>query len=353
MTVTLKGSSPAALTAGILLLSRARSFGLRIQVEILGAQEEISPVLGPAILHSPVLASCGVGRELGSGALVIVPGPASEPLAACLAADGDGPWISVDRAGLGGHPASRAVVRLSRDPRPQVRELVRRLRRLLSALGGTAEPAILDLLFGAPAPPLVRLAIALRAGRAMTGRAGVPITRFLLRHGEDLPDPLPAPVDMAQVLAAREDGRLQGMLDRFSVELRDQLEGWIEEWLALPPGEGQDELTVGLAELLSHLASLPPHAMLPPLDPAIDALAVGLGPSLGAVSGEQDPNRALVEVFRFLGGRFTPEARFPVELPSSAPPEDRLLRWRWFCAEIRQAADTADALWRRVMDPPQ
>ena len=74
MTVSLKGNSPAALTAGILLLSRARSFGQRLDVAILGDPHDITPVVGPALVHSPVLASCGVGRELGAGALVIVPG---------------------------------------------------------------------------------------------------------------------------------------------------------------------------------------------------------------------------------------------------------------------------------------
>ena len=84
MTVSLQGNSPAALTAGILLLSRARSFGQRLQVEVVGPADEVTPVEGPAIVHSAVLASCGIGRRLGSGALVIVPGRPADPLAASL-----------------------------------------------------------------------------------------------------------------------------------------------------------------------------------------------------------------------------------------------------------------------------
>ena len=88
MSVALSGSSPNTLTAAILLMSRARSFGRRLQVEIVGDPDEITRVEGPALVHSPVLASCGVGRRLGSGATVIVPGLPDAPLATCFTEGG-------------------------------------------------------------------------------------------------------------------------------------------------------------------------------------------------------------------------------------------------------------------------
>ena len=84
MAVALRGSSAAAVTAGILLLSRSRRLGQRIDVHVVGDPRDVALVEGPAIVHSPVLAGCGVGRVLGHGLLVIVSGPATDPLAACL-----------------------------------------------------------------------------------------------------------------------------------------------------------------------------------------------------------------------------------------------------------------------------
>ncbi|MFN7145478.1 MAG: hypothetical protein ACK4YP_17015, partial [Myxococcota bacterium] len=165
MNVSLKGSSPATMVAGILLLSRARSFGQRVRVEIVGDPGDIGVVEGPAMLHSAPLASCGVGREYGSGALVVVPGPANEPLAVSLTADGRSEWFHVDRGGEGVHPATRAFARYRRDHRPLVRQQVRTFLKACDVLGIAPEAAVLALLFGAPAPTLRRIALALSAER--------------------------------------------------------------------------------------------------------------------------------------------------------------------------------------------
>lgn len=355
MTVSLAGNSPSTLTAGILLLSRARTFGQRLDVEIVGDPAEVTPVLGPALVHSPVLASCGVGRELGAGALVIVPGPPLDAIAASLSADGTGPWFLLDRAGEGEHPATRGFVALCRDPRPEVRRLGRDLRRSMAALGSPPEPAVLDLLFGAPAPPLQRVTLALRAGRAMLGGPpDTPIGRVLLGGGEDAPDPIPVGEDDGGLRAARRDGRIAALLDRFSLSLRDGVEEWFDGALAAAEGDpDRGALLRALVELAGHLASLPTRGMLAPLEAAMDSVAVGLGPALGASHGQADANAMLAETYRFLGGRFTGAARHPVAIDDEAPPSDRIDRWRWFCAATRNAADAADGLWRKVVDPVQ
>lgn len=351
MAVALRGPSAMALTAGILLLSRSRSFGQPLQVTIVGDPDTISPVLGPALVHAPVLASCGVGRELGSGALVIVPGRATEPLAVSISEDGTGDWFHVDRAGGGVHPASQAFVALCRSRDPRLRQLARDLRDALAALGCPPEPALIDLLCDAPAPPLIRLTLALRAGQAMTGGPRTAVTSFLDASARSLPDPLEGPVDAQGLARARADGSLAALVDRASLRVRDRLADWLEAMsLADPQGE-YCPLVCGLVEVLGHVAALPPQTMLPPLPPAADGVAVGLGAALGAGSGEADANHALTAMFRFLGGRFEAEARYPVELAFPPPPEERLLRWQWFCRATRKAADTADALWRRIVDP--
>ena len=352
MSVALKGSSPAALTAGILLASRARSFGVPIRVEIVGDPADITPVMGPAVLHSHVLASCGVGRDLGEGALVLVPGPATEPVLACLGPNGAGEWFEVDSSGAGLHPGTQAFVRMARDSRPAAREAVRQFSRLLHLHGLPPEPAVLDLAFGAPTQPLSRLALALRAGRSMTGEEGAAVTRWLApgSHLGALPD---MPDGGAALLEASCAGRLGGWLDRLNVPARFAVESWLEQVhrLSLEDGGRDLPLVEALADLYAHLALLPARSMLPVPDAAADAVAVGLARVIGATGGIRDANQALADVFRFLGGKFVTTARFPIVLPTEEPPADRLGRWKWFTAQVVDAADRAEALWRRVCEP--
>lgn len=350
MSVALKGSSPATLTAGILLMSRARSFGRRLDVEIVGDPAQISGVEGPALVHSPVLASCGVGRPLGSGALVIVPGPPSAPLATSFSADGLGSWFTVDRSGAGQHPATQAFIALCRDRRPVARDLSRQVLRMFEQCGCPPEPALLDILFQGEAPMLTRLGVALRAGRAIARTEHPPLTRFLVGGGT-MPDPLPDDVTWDDLQMLREAGRVAPLLDGLSVASRAAVEEWMMDLGSLEGGgDAYGPLAAGLSEAASHLLSLPVPGMLPPLSPGLDALAVGLGAAVGATRPPHDASHAMIDTFRFLGGRFTPDANYPIVVDEKPAPEERLERWRWFCTGAWNAARSADELWRRVTD---
>ena len=334
MMVSLRGSSPSTMALGVLLLSRARSFGQRIQVEIVGDPEEIGIVTGPALVHSAPVASCGVGRELGHGALVVVPGPAEEQLAVSLSADGVGPWFTVDRTGEGVHPATRAWIALRRDKRPEARHHAALLADALEAVGCAAETPVFDLLFGAPVNPLDRISLALRAGRALSGARGLPIQEFLVRD-----------LDVDTTVDAI------GTLERFSPSFQRHAAAFI-------PFVGANAETVplldALAELLVHLSHLPRASILPPLSPAADAVAVGLGRALGAVSSTTSGDQAqvsLLHTYRFLGGKFTRSATHAIELRSDPPPADRLARWQWFCTHVSDAASRLDSTWRELYDP--
>lgn len=351
MEVVLEGDSPAALTAGILLLSRARSFGLvQLKVNIVGDPADITPVPGPAVLHSTVLASCGVGRELGQGPLVVVPGPATEPLLVCLAADGLGGWFEVDTCGGGVHPATQAFVRLCRDRRPRARQLGRSLRDFMGSLGLPSEPALLDFLFGAPAPELSRVALTLRAGRAITGDTGLPVHQWLAGDRYEVPDALPRGVGGQAVL----DGDLEPLLSRLTLRARDRVEDALSTLRVLAEDDGGRDLALvgSLGEVLSSVVVLPPHSMLPPPDAASDAVATGLGRALGATRGEHDASQALVEVFRFLGGRFVEDEPHPLRLGTGPAPETRAEIWRWFVEGVQRASDRTEEIWREVMDRP-
>jgi hypothetical protein len=119
--------------------------------------------------------------------------------------------------------------------------------------------------------------------------------------------------------------------------------------------------------VLGPVLALPQTAVLPTLDAPSESVAMALPAAIGAqlapilpdtptpTAGApcSDAARGLVDTFRFLGGTFVDHARFPVVVPGDPAPNGRLERWRWFCASTRSAADTADALWRRVIDPVQ
>lgn len=322
------------MAAGILLLARARSFGMRIRVEIVGDPLDIGVIQGPAVLHSAPVASCGVGRDLGTGALVVVPGPSNAPLAASLSADGRGEWFEVSRDGEGVFAPTRALMALLRDPSPEGRRLARSVRQGFDFLGCALDPSVLDLLFGAPVTPLTRMAVALRAGRTLSGQRGGPITGVITGElGEE--DELDAAVTL---------GRLAPSVRPILASLRAHSEVLRQR--------GDGSLSLAIDELLGHFGMLPVHGILPPLDPATDAVAVGLGRALAATEGNPQAQVGLLETYRFLGGKFTSQAEWTIDLPSDVPPADRLGRWRWFCTHVSEAAVRVDRIWRDIVDPP-
>jgi hypothetical protein len=354
MEVVLRGSSPAAMTAGIMLLTRARQLGDRLDVAVIGDPDDTLSVPGPAVCYAPVLASCGVGRKHGSGATVVVSGPPGQPVLVTVQPHGEGGWFEVDRTGAGSHPATQAFVRLSRDPRVEARHLGKEIRRGMESLGMSTDPAVLDVMFSANVPPLTRLAVALRAGRAMSGNRGQPITRFLGPGAPADGDPLADSYSQPHLEDLLRYGGLEWILDRMSVSVRDKAETWIDQARTLAGDDGGRDLALlyHLAEVASHLVQLPSHSILPPLGAAEDSVAVGLGSALRA-EGDGDANIELSRMFRFLGGKFVPSAEHSHFVAWADPPRDLVKRWEWFCSQVRKGRKRADALWPNIIDPPQ
>lgn len=353
MEVALRGSSPCATTAAILLMTRARQLGMRLGVSLVGDPDDISVVKGPAVVHSPVLASCGIGRELGAGAVVVVRGAPGAPLMMSLHPNGTDGWFLVDRTSQGHHLATQAFVRLSNDPRVHARKLAKDLRRAMEDLGMAPDTAVLDLLFGAPAPPLTRLSLALRAGRALSGGRGSPVTRYLSGLGSDR-DPLPPSVDPDALAAMLEGDDLQWVVDALSPSVRDRAEEWSEAARTLAREDGGRDLALvyGLAEITSHLVQLPPHSILPPLAAHEDGVATGLKAALTA-DGDEDANAQLRTMFVFLGGKYVREAEHVYAVDADPPPQGAIERWRWFSGQAVRGRDRADELWPLILDPPQ
>lgn len=355
MHVALRGSFPGATTAGIMLLTRARQLGLPLQVSVVGDPDRRPRVEGPAALYAPVLASCGVGREHGQGALVIVPGPPGKPVFMTAVPHGVDGWFAVTRTGEGCHPATKAYVRLCNDPRVPARKIGKDVRRVMGVLGMAPEPAVLDVLFGAEAAPLTRLSLALRAGRALSGGRGEPVTRFIRGAAPDK-DPLPAEYDAAAFVEKAAAGEYQWITDGLSPALRDAAEEWADTALKLAREDGGRDLEFlyRVAELASHLVQLPAHSILPPLGAGEDSVAVGIREALNA-EDEGDASRELAQMFEFLGGRYVAESEHAYDVVADPAPttDDMVATWEWFCAQVRQGRKDADALWPQLMDPLQ
>ena len=352
MDVTLRGNVPAATVAGIMLLTRARQLGFPLTVTLIGTAEDSVKLRGPAVFYAPVLASCGVGREAGSGATVVVPGPPGTPLMVTVHPHGESGWFFVDRTGNGMHPATQAFVRLSRDSRPAARELGKLIRRGMEGLGLSTDPAVLDVLFGADVHTLTRLAVGLRAGRAMAGGRGDSITRYIT--GTATGDPLPAQyIAEHNAMLLSSDG-LTWIVDALSTSIRDRAENALDMAQELAREDGGRDLVLlyHVMELASHLVQLPPHSILPPLGAAEDSVATGLRDALNA-DGDGDAGTSLTQVYRFLGGKYGTDTAHAIDVGGNEPaPMDHVGRWRWFCKEARRGRKDADALWPDLFDAP-
>ena len=353
MQVSLRGSSASAITVGILLLTHARRLGERIAVSIVGDADDIAAVRGPAVVYSPVLSGCGVGRMAKSNAVVCVGGPATDGLVMSLEQDGLTDWFELDRSGRGMHPSSQAVIKLCRHANPEGQNLGRVLRSALGAVGCPAEPALLDLLFGAPVDPLERIALTLNAGRAMTGTEGDPFHRFVQSGVDDLPDPLPTPLSEAEYVKADEAGHVARLLNRAHPGVRESVEDWLNGIAALDGGTEMRGLVLDIAEVGSFLLSLPMAGMLPTLTPAAASVVGQLGEAIGKDDAASCAMSTLRDTFLFLGGTFVEHSPFAVEVAGSPPPDTRIERWQWLCQSAALARDEAEQLWARLVDPIQ
>jgi hypothetical protein len=352
MDVALRGSSPGATTAAILLMTRARQLGLRLRVDIVGDPDDICFIPGPAVVHAAVLASCGVGRKDGMGATVVVSGPPTDPLLVCVRDNGEDGWFEVDRGQQGCHPATQAYVRLTTDARVEARHVAKEIRRALQAVGMSADPAVLDILFGAPVPALTRISFALRAGRSMSGQKGEPLLRYLAPHADFDQDPLQGDFDAEKTRARLETEELRWVIDRLSLTVRDRVEDWWSTARDLARQDGGRDLLLfhAIAELASHLVQLPSQSILPPLDAAMDGVALCIPKGMTA-EGDGNASLQLSQVFRFLGGRYVSSAAHTFEVDAMQPPQGRIPRWRWFCKAILIGQRRADELWPAIWEP--
>jgi len=187
----------------------------------------------------------------------------------------------------------------------------------------------------------------------MTGESGGVLTQTTRSGGVDCPLVQNEEISGRAILDGWVDGELEAALSCLSVGARMAVEDWLEAMTVLSAGDDDRDvaLVAAMGELLGNLVILPPGCMMPPTDAAADAVANGLVRVLGARGGETDANKSLLDIYRFLGGRFVEHATYPYQLNSDPAPDDREARWRWFVESVVGASRSVDDLWQSVMDP--
>ena len=176
---------------------------------------------------------------------------------------------------------------------------------------------------------------------------------FIQADADSYPDPLPSPLTPEALAQAREAGHLDALLSRLSDGIGEAVVDWLNGIDGLADQADFSRLTCAVAEVGSHLVSVPLTGMLPTLSGPKDGIALNLGRALGAMDGQTCAMKTLIETFRFLGGKFVEHAAFAVDLPGEPPPEGRMERWAWLCRSSYAAKDEAEGLWQRLIDPIQ
>ena len=342
------------MTAGTLLLSRSKRLGIPLVVEVVGEPREVEVVPGPAVFYSQVLASCGVGRELGEGPLVVIPGPEADPVLCNMGSFSEGsPWFLVDTSGEGQHPATRDFVKLLRSRNPDAIRATATIGWLFRWLNIPLETSLLDLLFNAPVSPLDRLGVTIRAAREMTGGGRTrSLTQSLVKGGFDC-ELLAEGFSGGEVIEAVRRGDLDELFSSYPEVTSRQLRDWLDqmERVAAGPDDIGLEIVSQALELMANVAMLPVGCMLPAPPAEAIGVARGMVRALGARKSGADANGRLVETYRFLGGRFVDFSEYPVMLTNEPPPTGRVERLEWLIRSAESAADEAERIWKRLMNP--
>lgn len=151
MNIRLKGSPPACLTTGILLLSKARTFGQPISILIEGNKQSFGNWTTATLAFSPVMAAVGFPTGLHPE-VIVLGGPSLSPLHIRI----HDKWIQIGRTGIGTTPISKAIVNIYRQSDRSSQNSQTMLNQFFVRFGIPKEPSVIELLTNDQIPIKIR-----------------------------------------------------------------------------------------------------------------------------------------------------------------------------------------------------
>ncbi|MEC7988190.1 MAG: hypothetical protein VX278_23690, partial [Myxococcota bacterium] len=180
MSLVIQGSLPASLAASILLLTKARRFGFRLNVAIV-RQNVVRFAPKVVLFRDPLLVGLGVSSSDLDPSIVLTKGGCNEPLWVRVGNQ----WISIDRSGRGLKPETQELIRLFQSYDREKMHIAQSIRFAARKLGVELEPSIIDLFFQS-ATLEQGLLLILQIGRTLSGSSGDSISESLFQSSGEI-----------------------------------------------------------------------------------------------------------------------------------------------------------------------
>jgi len=312
VSIYFEGSWPASVAAAVLLLTKARRFGIHLNVSIVQDQRPCKTV-APALFYSPLLVGLGLPHATNDPSMVMLPGKSDSAGLVYLKER----WLRIDRSGFGEREESKAMLSILQSQDKADWSLQQKFFAGCQQLGITLEPALLDLFFALDDLD-DRLDVLLRIGRCIKGSTGKSLQELL------------GPIDNREILIHKT----------------------FQPWYARCPNALLSEQIRKIETELLHfnlqmLSSVSTPSML--------GLQRSLVDFLGAISARVDPLSYLQKQYQFLGGKFvkTRPSGKRISFPKVQIPNTDIEMLDWLIDETKKGEAAVEDIWRSLSEPEQ
>jgi len=312
VSVYFEGSWLASVTAAVLLLTKARRFGIHLSVSVVQQQRPYIQV-PPALFYSPLLVGLGLPQSPLDPSMVMLPGASEHPGLIQL----NEKWYTIDRSGKGEREETKALLSILQSDEIEDWALQQKFFSGCRQLGIVLEPALIDLFFSIPDID-DRLDVLLRIGRATKGVLGISLAELL------------------------------GTVEERQELLKTTLAPWIVRC-------ENDRLLEQITQIEEDLILFDVQRLTSVATPSMLGIQKSFVDFLGAIAVPVDPLQFIEKQYRFLGGKFVSVApkgkRF--EFPQSEIPEDDVDILEWILEETQKGADSVEMIWRSLSEQEQ
>ena len=307
LAIYFQGSWPACVSAGVLLYTKARRFGMSLAIHVVDEHVE-EQVLPPSMFHSPLLVALGLPHSQYDSSTVIIPGESDAPGLMKL----ENQWYSIDRSGNGFCAETIALLQILHSQRAEDIRLRQSLLGFFQQLGIRPEPGLFDLFFSMSSLE-DKIAVLLKLGVGQTGGMSV----YELFH------------------------TVQQSYDSSVLEL------WKQRTANSILHEVLCSLEIAWKDLnLSNISVYASNEMM--------GIQRGFVEFLGAAGVQKHPLAHMREQYTFLGGKFVSTMgkglcyRFA---ETKQPTQNNF--WNWLIEQAQIGADSVEPIWKRYTEPEQ